>query len=138
MKHEIRNYVGDKSDQAWHGNPKGILCCFAWQWRQVGVTNFWAEFFIFWTIILHILGLFSSQIRPSTLAQICDMHSKLHFAPKCSKMHLLAYFVHKIWKHTKMTLNIKITKETRHKCTRTSQLSRINMLLSNSPTLSFC
>jgi hypothetical protein len=53
-------------------------------------------------------------------------------------MHLLAYFVHKIWKHTKMTLNIKITKETRHKCTRTSQLSRINMLLSNSPTLSFC
>ncbi|KAM2467430.1 hypothetical protein FF1_009221 [Malus domestica] len=29
-----------------------------------------------------------------------------------------------------MTLNTKITKETRHKCTRTSQLSRINMLLS--------
>ena len=114
-----------------HGmESKGNSMWFAWQGMQVGVTDFWAVFFIFWTIILHILGLFSSQIRPSTWPMhLLSIPSPKH-APKASKMHLLAYFVLRVWKHTKMTLNIKITKETRHKCTRTSQLSRINMLLS--------
>ena len=70
---------------------------FAWQGMQVGVTDFWAVFFIFWTIILHILGLFSSQIRPSTWPMhLLSIPSPKH-APKASKMHLLAYFVLRVF-----------------------------------------
>ena len=81
-----------------HGmESKGNSMWFAWQGMQVWVTDFWAVFFIFWTIILHILGLFSSQIRPSTWPMhLLSIPSPKH-APKASKMHLLAYFVLRVF-----------------------------------------
>ena len=72
------------------------------------------------------------------LADLGPLVMHRDFTPKRSKMHFFAPLAQWTYKHMKITLNTKTTRETQQKCTRISQLSRINMRLSNSPTLNFC